>query len=795
MWAWQKRRRCPREAGMTSVSALQASVLLVTGLLAFSVNQAHAQSLTPYAAKITGANKVEDTARALSVDNAGNVLVVGNYRSGTVTVADKTTLTNTGTAGTSEIFLARFRADGALDWAASWGGGQDDTVVDVVVEPSGGFAYVVGVFKSARMSFTPVGSEINSDVIENVIFDAQTLPSNAFLVKISSAGKVIWTAQTGDRDIASVNLDVALQRIYITGTFPSYLLTSTDDKNWESMDQWQTSAPPDAGDDDGGMAQATYIEGTGAEEKKGSGFWDEDPFAKNGTEGRGEEGESTDIYVDYYSTVTGELVDGTVFKGDLDESPTDLLLEGGGEGGGGSMAVVVAGFTASGDMRMAKNLDLRNTLEPKQGDVYGFVGKLDPTNMLVVWGKSLGLVVGSRPLRLAMDTTRRTLEGNVLYITGTFGSPEMIALMKATAGGIGSSTLPTLLRMDAATGRILWVRGLPPTQQVGVDQNGGVLVAGTFMASVSFSYDIPNLIASSANGDLYLARIDAVANGTVVQVNRFGGGSSGRYAVNDMQMDQAGNAYWVGNYSGGALTFANTQLATPGSGNSDAFAGRVATAIRTTTPAPTGSPPPSERPTPGPTTLSPTPAPTSVAWAAAQALLTKRPTTAPTHVPSQAPSTRRPSSPPTTRPTRAPTTRPSMRPTPDPSTQAPSPRATPAPATAATLRPTMPRNTLTPTAGRAGAAAGTAGVASAGAGAGTPTTGTSTGSLPTAGVGFGGVPTASMVDTSGTAGMVTGTSVDMVLTYAGQQSSILEFQRSLYQLVRPYGKNSTNILI
>jgi len=45
-----------------------------------------------------------------------------------------------------------------------------------------------------------------------------------------------------------------------------------------------------------------------------------------------------------------------------------------------------------------------------------------------------------------------------------------------------------------------------------------------------------------------------------------------------------------------------------------------------------------------------------------------------------------------------------------------------------------------------------------------------------------------MIDTSGTAGMVTGTSVDMVLTYAGQQWSILEFQRSLYQLVRPYGK-------
>jgi hypothetical protein len=629
-------------------------------------------------------------------------------------------------------------------------------VVDVVVEPAGAFAYVVGVFKSARMSFGPVGSEMNSQVMENVIFDPQTLPPNVFIVKISSAGKVIWMTQTGDTDIASVNVDVALERVYITGTFPSYLLTSNDDENWENMERWQTSAPPDTDDDGGADAQGSFMEG------QSSGFWDEDPFANDGDGEAGEGGASTDIYMDYYSTTTGELVDGTVFTGDFDESPTDLLLEGGGEGGGGRV-VVVAGFTESGDMRMAKNLNLRNTLEPNQGIEYGFVGKMDPANMQMIWGKSLGAVVGTQPLRLAMDTTRRTLGGNVLYVTGTFRSEEMIELMKATAGAIGSRTLPTLLRMDAATGRILWVRGLPPTQQVGVDQNGGVVVAGMFMGSVSFSYDMPNLVANSANGDLYLARIDAVANGTVVQVNRFGGGSSGRYVVNDLQMDRAGSAYWAGNFSGGALTFASTQLATPGSGNSDGFAGRVAAAVKTTTPAPTVVPPPSERPTPSPTTLSPTPAPTTVAWAAAQALLTKSPTLTPT---------RRPSSPPTIRPTRAPTTRPSARPTPAPPTQAPSLHPTPP----ATPRPTV-RNTLTPTVTGAGVAV-----------AGTPTTGTSTGSLPTAGVGFGGMPTANMVDTSGTTTLVTGTSVDMVLTYAGQQSTILEFQRSLYQLVRPYGK-------
>ena len=47
-----------------------------------------------------------------------------------------------------------------------------------------------------------------------------------------------------------------------------------------------------------------------------------------------------------------------------------------------------------------------------------------------------------------------------------------------------------------------------------------------------------------------------------------------------------------------------------------------------------------------------------------------------------------------------------------------------------------------------------------------------------------------LLDTSGSSAAVAGTNVDMVLTYAGSQTTILEFQRSLYQLFRPYGKET-----
>ena len=48
-------------------SLWRAAILLVLGLLAFCANNAHAQSLTPYAVMISGAMKYEDTARALSL--------------------------------------------------------------------------------------------------------------------------------------------------------------------------------------------------------------------------------------------------------------------------------------------------------------------------------------------------------------------------------------------------------------------------------------------------------------------------------------------------------------------------------------------------------------------------------------------------------------------------------------------------------------------------------------------------------------------------------------------------------
>lgn len=58
---------------------------------------------------------------------------------------------------------------GQLEWAVQWGGDQEDLAGDIVLDPSGSFAYVTGAFQSAKFKLdamnvlTPEGVTEESD--------------------------------------------------------------------------------------------------------------------------------------------------------------------------------------------------------------------------------------------------------------------------------------------------------------------------------------------------------------------------------------------------------------------------------------------------------------------------------------------------------------------------------------------------------------------------------------------------------------------------------------------------------
>ena len=286
-----------------------------------------------------------------------------------------------------------------------------------------------------------------------------------------------------------------------------------------------------------------------------------------------------DVYLEYYTMAGGQIIDGLAFEGNGNDRATDLCVD------PSDGSPIVVGVFESAQFVVTEKSILNNTNANGSGAM-GFAIKMDDATGDIVWAKSLGTVDPLVPLRTAIGVAASTAtvsSGPGLYITGGFTSAEMLVLMKKTTGngGRGAET-PTLLRLDPSDGTIQWAKGLPPAYGVGVDYLGMVYVGGVFTKSVNFaSPSEPSnpLLASSVNGDLYLARIvtgNDQEKVKVVQASRYGGKSTARYALLDLVVDKYSNIYWGGKFAGGGLNMSGIKLDSPGSGNTQGFLGRVA---------------------------------------------------------------------------------------------------------------------------------------------------------------------------------------------------------------------------
>ena len=194
------------------------------------------------------------------------------------------------------------------------------------------------------------------------------------------------------------------------------------------------------------------------------------------------------------------------------------------------------------------------------------------------WKVSLG-DAASPVLHLAVDPTNH----QHIYAAGVFNSSAVRTL--AGTGTVEQIGHPTLLRVDAATGRLLWAtRGVPNPTAIAMDFLGFVYLTGSFTSSL---IGLPSTTRPTAltPSDIYLVKLDprhpANANGALGAVafaRGFNGGTSaGRYAPTDVAVDLQGSVYLTGTYIGAPLNLAagTTALASPGSSATDGFAGRV----------------------------------------------------------------------------------------------------------------------------------------------------------------------------------------------------------------------------
>jgi len=165
-----------------------------------------------------------DYGSGIGVDASGNVYVTGYFYSSTITFGS-TTLTS---AGSYDMFIVKYDANGNVVWAKRAGGSNIDMPYGIAVSASGN-SYVTGYFASATITF-------GSTTLTNAgSYDM-------FIAKYDASGNVVWARGAGGvaTDVGfSIAVD-ASGNSFVTGYFNSPTLTfgSTTLTNAGSVDMF-----------------------------------------------------------------------------------------------------------------------------------------------------------------------------------------------------------------------------------------------------------------------------------------------------------------------------------------------------------------------------------------------------------------------------------------------------------------------------------------------------------------------------------------------------------------------------
>ncbi|MCC3155400.1 T9SS type A sorting domain-containing protein [Hymenobacter sp. BT770] len=139
-----------------------------------------------------------DRAAGIAVDATGRAYITGGFGNGT-TAFGPTSLTNSGTANTLDVFVAALDAAGAWRWATQ-AGGPDAEAAMALALTAADEVVITGEFLSRSAQFGPL-------TLANTSAASQ---SDAFLAKLDAAGAWQWalgTSGTGDESGTALILD------------------------------------------------------------------------------------------------------------------------------------------------------------------------------------------------------------------------------------------------------------------------------------------------------------------------------------------------------------------------------------------------------------------------------------------------------------------------------------------------------------------------------------------------------------------------------------------------------------
>ncbi|HAS40412.1 MAG TPA: hypothetical protein DCS93_08035 [Microscillaceae bacterium] len=154
----------------------------------------------------------------LEIDDAGNIYLAGNFESATIDMDPGTgtaTLTNAKNAtlnATTDLFVAKYDANGDYQWAFNIGKTAGESVNDIALDSEDNI-YITGAFEGSDIDFDP-GAGVA----------AMSGPGRQFYIaKYSSAGAYIWSYSfddTGSNFGSGLVIDNQ-NNVYVTGSLGS----------------------------------------------------------------------------------------------------------------------------------------------------------------------------------------------------------------------------------------------------------------------------------------------------------------------------------------------------------------------------------------------------------------------------------------------------------------------------------------------------------------------------------------------------------------------------------------------
>lgn len=498
-----------------------------------------------------------DIANAIARDGSGNSILTGEF-SGTVTFNTTPTPTILTSAGSRDIFIAKYDASGNVLWATRAGGSGTDEGRGIATDNSNNVLITGFFIGTATFDTTPLiatGGAFDSDI---------------FIAKYDGAsGNLLWAQQAGgtNPDVGNAIATDISDNSYITGFFEGTATFGTAQPlnsvgfrdifvaRYNPLGNVLWSRSAGGTDFDDGRAIATvpdmafsiHIHVTGG--FQGTAIFD--------TQSVTSIGQSRDIFIAEYEESAGSVF-------------SVIRI------GGGDISVNAVVTDSAGNSYITGHFSgtaiFGTTMLTSFGNRDLFLARYNTSGGLVWVNQTSGSGITSDAIGqgIAIDAAGDLIVTGFFSGTVTFNLAPLIQLTSSSSSDI------FVAKYDEVSGNAIWASqaggsstDIAAAQGVSTDGSGNSYITGYFSGTVIFTTAGPPITLISTNGsnDVFIAQYNT--SGNAVWARQAGG--AGADFGQDIATDNAGNSVITGYFSGTA-NFNSTPLTS--AGGDDLFVAR-----------------------------------------------------------------------------------------------------------------------------------------------------------------------------------------------------------------------------